>query len=100
MQVIVGCRLCRALAQRWARFETGGPITHRLLRFVGGGAGVALCWKGLAMLFPSEPGFVALLFRFVRYALLTLWVTLGAPLLFLKMGWATRRGSVVAQIVG
>ncbi|MDF2441229.1 MAG: hypothetical protein JWN98_2213 [Abditibacteriota bacterium] len=80
-----------ALAQRGARFEADGTFAARLLRFVVGSIGVAICWKGLAMLFPREPEMLGLLFRFVRYALLTLWVTVGAPLLFLRLGWVRRR---------
>ncbi|HXI11866.1 MAG TPA: phosphatase PAP2 family protein [Thermoanaerobaculia bacterium] len=88
----LGCGV--ALAQRCARFEVEGPTANRVLRFVVGGIGVALCWKGLAMIFPREPEILGLLFRFLRYALLTLWVVVGAPLLFMKLGWLRPRPAI------
>ena len=41
-----------------------------------------ILYVGLKMIFPAESSAVYLVFRFVRYALLGAWVTLGAPWLF------------------
>jgi hypothetical protein len=72
---------------RVARFSTDGSTGQRLARFIVALIGVIVCWKGLAAIFPKEPETVGLFFRFVRYAILTLWVTWGAPWLLLKWGW-------------
>ena len=72
-------------AQKFARFETDGALSQKLARFVIAIIGVAICWQGLALIFPRQPETVAQIFRFARYALLTIWVTLGAPVLLLKM---------------
>jgi hypothetical protein len=74
-----------AMALRRARFDAGGPFTKRFLRFLIGMAGVLFFWQGLKAVFPTEPEFVGLAFRFLRYALMTWWVTFLAPWLFLKM---------------
>jgi len=89
-----------ALAQRCARFEIDAAMARRLLCFVVGGIGVGLCWKGLAMFFPREPEILGLLFRFIRYALLTLWVIVGAPLLFMKLGWMRPRQIEKLKVAG
>jgi hypothetical protein len=47
--------------------------------------GVLFFWKGLTVLVPLETGIPALVFRFIRYALMTLWVTYLAPQLFLRL---------------
>lgn len=73
-----------SLSLRWGRFEAGGPVALRLVRVAIGVAGVLVCWKGLQAVFPREPEAVELLFRFVRYALLSLWITFLAPWLFLR----------------
>jgi membrane-associated phospholipid phosphatase len=80
-----------ALMLRSARFATEGSIGQRVARFCVALIGVAVCWKGLSAVFPREPEIVGLMFRFVRYALLTLWVTWGAPVLFLKLNWLRSR---------
>ena len=72
-------------AQKYARFDTGGSFSQKLARFVLAIVGVAICWQGLALVFPKQPETVAQVFRFLRYALLTIWVTFGAPFLLLKM---------------
>ena len=84
-----------AVAGRYARFEVDGGIGLRVQRFVGAIIGVGVCWKGLALVFPGQPEAVELSFRFVRYALLTLWITWGAPALFLKIGWLSAHDSAL-----
>jgi len=82
---IFGLGCGAALALRWARFQTAGSIAQKAARFVVALIGVVVCYIGLKTLFPSQPESAALVFRFVRYALLTLWITFGAPLVLLKM---------------
>ncbi len=81
---LFGLGLGWALSLRWANFKDGGTFGQRFLRFIIGLIGVIVCWKGLQMIFPREPEGVELFFRFVRYGLLSLWVTFLAPWLFLR----------------
>jgi membrane-associated phospholipid phosphatase len=73
-----------AMALRRARFDAGGPLAKRFVRFIIGMVGVLLFWQGLKAVFPKEPETVGLAFRFVRYTIMTWWVTFLAPWLFLK----------------
>ncbi len=75
-----------ALAQRFARFETSGSFAQKTARFVIAIVGVAFCYVGVARLFALAPPNFAQHLRFVRYALLTIWITFGAPWLLLKIG--------------
>lgn len=54
-------------------------------RYLIGMAGLLVLYLGLRMIFPAEPGAVAQAFRFVRYALLGVWVTFGAPWVFVRL---------------
>ncbi len=88
---IFGVGLGLAMANRWARFSAGGPLGKRAARFVIGLIGVLIFWAGLRAVFPQEPEAVALVFRFVRYALATWWAIFLAPWLFLKFNLAEAR---------
>jgi hypothetical protein len=56
-----------------------------ILRYVVGMIGVAVFYLGLKLVFPAEPLLLGLTLRFVRYGLIGLWVTVGAPLVFKKL---------------
>lgn len=81
-----------ALMLRRAQFSAAGPLGQRAARFIIALVVLLLLWQGLAKIFPSEPQPVALGFRFIRYGLMTFWVTYLAPLLFLKMKLAAPVG--------
>jgi membrane-associated phospholipid phosphatase len=86
--LLLGLGVGMALANRYVRFEAGGPWTKRAARFVIGVIGMLLCWRGLALIFPSEPEAVDFVFRYVRYALTALWALFAAPWVFMKIGLA------------
>jgi membrane-associated phospholipid phosphatase len=65
-----------------SRFDANGTLRQKVLRFLIGFVGILIIWRGLATVFPKGESDVALVFRFVRYALLTLWVTWLWPLLW------------------
>jgi hypothetical protein len=88
---IFGAGVGLAMANRWARFNAGGPLGKRAARFVVGLIGVLIFWAGLRAIFPREPETVALVFRFVRYGLATWWAIFLAPWLFLKFNLAEAR---------
>lgn len=54
----------------------------RLLRYFVGLVGIFILYFGLKMVFPEEPVFIGLVLRYIRYALIGLWVTLLAPWIF------------------
>lgn len=81
--------------QKYQGFNTSGTAAKRLLRFLLGMAGVLIFWYLLGQVLPDDAGLLALLLRYLRYALVGIWVSAGAPFLFIKTGlaqpvWAAR----------
>ena len=70
------------LTYRYAPFSARGPWWQRILRFLTGGAIVILLYGGLKMVLPGEESALNLAFRFLRFGLIGLWSSLGAPWLF------------------
>lgn len=86
--VAFGAGIGLALRRRYVSFDTRGPWAQRILR-LGLGLVVLLGLRsGLGALFPREPLEVALLFRYVRYALIGLWTVWLAPWAFVRLGLA------------
>jgi len=84
--VMFGLGIGFALERRWLGFEVDGPWRLRALRFALGTAVMLGLWLGLRLAFAGwEP---ENLFRFFRYGLMGLWGALGAPWLFVRLGWA------------
>ncbi len=54
----------------------------RLARYAFGLLGIVALYFGLKIVFPEEPILAGALFRFIRYTLIGLWVTVFAPLFF------------------
>jgi membrane-associated phospholipid phosphatase len=54
----------------------------RLARYVFGLVGILALYFGLKVIFPEEPAIVGIVFRYIRYALIGLWVTAFAPWFF------------------
>jgi membrane-associated phospholipid phosphatase len=77
-----------ALMLRHAPFRAGGPWAKRAARFFLGLAVVAALRFGLAAVFPREPLVIALIFRYVRYAVTAAALAWLAPWLFIKSGLA------------
>jgi membrane-associated phospholipid phosphatase len=72
-------------------FDTGGPVSKRLARYVLGLAGLLAVWFGLRTLFPEGESVTTYALRYGRSALVGAWVSAGAPALFLRLGLAERR---------
>ncbi len=68
-----------------------GRLARKLARFALGAAGLCLIYFGGKLLSPPEGEALHALARFVRYALVGAWVSLGAPWLFLKTGLGKKR---------
>lgn len=85
---MLGVGVGLVMERRWVRFETDGTVGRRAARFAVGGLVIVALWAGLRSAFTGvEP---ALVLRLVRYALVGLWATLGAPWLFVRLGLAGR----------
>ena len=89
MAALMGMGAGLVLSGRWVSFSAGGPLWQRAARFVVGVVGLLVLYLGLKLVFPGEgePLYVAM--RIVRYALVGLWVVLGAPWLFLRLRLAS-----------
>ncbi|QSB16741.1 phosphatase PAP2 family protein [Natronosporangium hydrolyticum] len=87
---LAGFGIGLALLHARGGFDHRGPIGRRLLRLVVGLVGVVAIWQGLGVLFPGGEEPLALVLRYVRYALVGLWVGGVAPLLFRRLGLADR----------
>lgn len=86
---IIGVMMERARV----RFEVGGALQQRALRYVVGVIVLFLLWRGLKMvfgLFTDEGTTLYLILRGIRYGLLGLWVTWGAPALFVRLRLASQ----------
>jgi membrane-associated phospholipid phosphatase len=65
-------------------------LTQLFFRFVIGTIGVMIFWMGLKLVFPQDDSVISGILRFVRYGLVGLWVSAGAPYLFMKLGLETK----------
>lgn len=66
-------------------WQASGPVWMRAARYVVGVIGVIVIWYGLGLVFPRGEALLPYLLRYARYALLGLWVSAGAPLIFTKL---------------
>lgn len=82
-----------ALGVRYLDFDAGGRFWKRAVRFLLGVAVVAAIFFGLRIIFPGEGQSLYAIFRFVRYGFVGLWISLGAPWLFLRVGLADARAA-------
>lgn len=66
-------------------WQASGLAWKRIVRYLAGLAGVFLLWYGLGALFPRGESLLPYVLRYLRYALLGLWVSAGAPTIFTKL---------------
>jgi membrane-associated phospholipid phosphatase len=86
-----GVGLGYALNRKHLRYSAEGGIGAKALRFILGGAVLGGIYVGLKLLFPKEGSDYYTLFRFLRYGLLGLWTSFGAPWLFIRLKLAGQR---------
>jgi membrane-associated phospholipid phosphatase len=65
--------------------DAGGPLGKRFVRYLLGVVVMVFIYAGLGAVFPRDPEVLAYILRMVRYALIGLWVSAGAPLLFVRL---------------
>ncbi len=83
--VIFGLGIGAITIQQFGGFEVRGTIGQKSLRYLIGISITAAIWVGLDLIFPDGDQLIALVFRFIRYALTGFWVAGGAPLLFKRL---------------
>ncbi len=69
-------------------FKSGGAVWKRIVRYLVGMVVTVGLWAGLKIIFPTDPLWLALFLRIVRYTLLLLWVGYYGPLVFVRLGLA------------
>jgi hypothetical protein len=66
-------------------WQASGPVWRRAARYILGLVGVLVIWYGLGLIFPRGEALLPYVLRYIRYALLGLWVSAGALLMFMKL---------------
>lgn len=85
MATLMGLGVGIALEREYLGFKTAGTWWVRILRFVVGAIGLVLFYLGLKVISPGGS-----FFRAIRYLLVGLWTSFGAPWAFLKLRVAER----------
>jgi hypothetical protein len=65
-------------------FSTKGTVIQQIAKYVIGILGVLIIWMGLDYIFPEGEFLIAFVFRYIRYGLAGIWISLGAPWIFVK----------------
>ncbi len=71
--------------KRYGLPEIGKKTYKLIFRYLLGMAGLAVIYVGLKMVLPEEPVLLGQVMRYIRYALIGVWVTAIAPLIFKKL---------------
>lgn len=74
-----------AWLHRRGGFDAGGPMDKRILRYLLGVLGVVILYYGPTTFLPHGVDALSFALRFVRYALVGLWTSALAPMLFLRL---------------
>jgi len=83
--VLFGLTMGVALISKRGGLNTAGPWWQRVLRVLLGLVGVVILYLGLGLVFPHGSDFFANVLRYVRYAIVGLWVAWLAPLSFFAL---------------
>lgn len=72
-------------------YVTDGRFWQRVLRAIPGLLGVLILYLGLKAVFPRGDAFVPYVLRYLRFAIIGMWITAGAPWLFMKLKLAPKQ---------
>lgn len=86
--VICGLGIGAAWLYQHGWFSADGSLGQRVARYILGLFGVVLLWYGLKLVFYSGDDLLGYTLRYIRYALVGLWVSGIAPTLFIRFGLA------------
>lgn len=82
--VLLGLAVGLALSHRYVRYVANGVWWQRAGRYIVGIIVLLAIYLGLSVVFPEEGESLYVQLRFVRYALMGFWISLGAPWLFTR----------------
>jgi len=71
-------------------FDARGKVWQRAARLLPGMLGVLIFYLGLRVIFPNGNAFIPYFFRYIRFALVGVWISAGAPWVFQKMNLASK----------
>jgi len=71
--------------KRYGIAQVGKKSYKLILRYLVGMVGLVAIYLGLKMVLPEEPQLLGQILRYLRYALIGVWVTAIAPLIFKKL---------------
>jgi membrane-associated phospholipid phosphatase len=83
--VLFGMLAGLALTNSRGGYNASGALWQRLVRILPGLVGLLIIYLGLRAIFPAGNAFIPYLFRYVRYALIGLWISGGAPWVFQRL---------------
>lgn len=73
------------MLKRKEKMVVSGSISSRIIRYFIGLTGLLALYLGLKLILPESPVWLGLGLRFIRYAMIGLWVSAIAPILFKKL---------------
>lgn len=82
MATLFGVGVGLVFCYHYVPYSVSGSWQRRLARYLLGIVVLLILYMGLSAVFPGEGESLYALFRFIRYALVGLWISLGAPWLF------------------
>jgi membrane-associated phospholipid phosphatase len=74
-------------------YDANGSFKHKVLRLFPGILGTLVLYLGLRAIFPRGDMFIAYFLRYIRFALVGLWISAGAPWCFQKLNLAQKKKS-------
>ena len=80
--VLLGFGIGAAWINKHGGLGKAGNARNQLLRYVIGVVGIAIFWYGLGAIFPRGEEVFPLMLRLLRYSLVGLWISAGAPVIF------------------
>jgi membrane-associated phospholipid phosphatase len=83
--IFFGMALGGILLKQLGWFDARGPALQRVLRYLIGLVGVLAIYTILGAIFPRGEALIPYLLRYLRYALIGLWITYIAPWLFIRL---------------
>jgi membrane-associated phospholipid phosphatase len=82
--VLFGVSAGYVIMNQLSGFKSQGKVPQQVIKYVIGIIGVLAILMGLDFIFPEGETLVAYIFRFTRYGLTGIWISLGAPWIFIK----------------
>ncbi len=88
--IIFGMLTGISMLKKLGGFTVARKAINKFLSYIVGLGGVLILYLGLKLIIPDNMTYFSMMMRYyLRYILIGLWVSLIAPLLFIKSRWAT-----------